>query len=124
MAVLPPKLVRNGRRRLWSSRGVGMSPQRTQLVQSQEAGASAEVKEASPTSSVTIANLRLGDSDSEGGCSEGGAEDAESDLGFSMRELAEMQRLAAEFAEEQRARRASSDPTKLLRRAAGMPHTG
>ena len=100
-----------------------MSPQRTQLVQSQEAGASAEVKEASPTSSVTIANLRLGDSDSEGGCSEGGAEDAESDLGFSMRELAEMQRLAAEFAEEQRARRASSDPAKLLRRAAGMPHT-
>ena len=41
-----------------------------------------------------------------------------------MRELAEMQRLAAEFAEEQRARRASSDPVELLRRAAGMPHTG
>ena len=104
-------------------------PQLVQPAQSQEVGASTEaggrVEEESPASSVTIASLRLGESgDSEGGDSEGGAEDAESDLGFSMRELAEMQRLAAEFAEEQRARRASSDPTKLLRRAAGMPHTG
>ena len=104
-------------------------PQLVQPAQSQEIGASAEVggrvEEELPASSVTIASLRLGESgDSEGGDSEGGAEDAESDLGFSMRELAEMQRLAAEFAEEQRARRASSDPAKLLRRAAGMPHTG